>query len=591
MRHPIFCLLFFLYSIGLHAQVDPLIERALQQTGSCDLICILHTPYQQVHKFSNPLDTKEQKGAAVFKRLYQQAQQSQGPIIQYLQKQKITHRSYYIINAIHIPNASRSLVVYLTSLKQVDRLEFNSNFKVYRPASDKGFPAEEDYGSLESRSPTAVEWGISRIMADTLWSLGITGKGAVVGSEDTGVELHPAIKNNYRGLLVNGSMDHNFNWHDAIHALNPLNNDINANEYNNPCGLDTLAPCDDDNHGTHTVGTMVAHDLTTGVAPDSKWIGCRCMERGWGTLATYLECFQWFLAPTDTANKNPNTRKAPHVINNSWGCPVEEGCNPANFKTMEQVISTLKAAGIFIVASAGNSGSLGCSSIDDPAAIFEASFSVGAIARNDSIAGFSSRGPVTIDGSGRIKPNITAPGVAVRSTIKNGGFASFNGTSMSGPHVAGAVALLISAFPSIAGRIDLIENILEQSADRKFVTIPCGKDSVFSIPNNVYGYGRLNVFKAYELTKQLLTTGQADLPVIKLKVYPNPTRDMVWMELAPEHKPIEVQLYNMQGQLVVRHINLQESTFILDIKGLPSGIYYYLLSTSAGLKTGKVIKS
>ena len=55
-----------------------------------------------------------------------------------------------------------------------------------------------------------------------------------------------------------------------------------------------IAPCDDDNHGTHTTGIMAASDFQIGVAPEAKWIGCRCMERGWGMLTTYIECFQWF---------------------------------------------------------------------------------------------------------------------------------------------------------------------------------------------------------------------------------------------------------------------------------------------------------
>ncbi len=88
-------------------------------------------------------------------------------------------------------------------------------------------------------------------------------------------------------------------------------------------------PCDDVGHGTHTMGTMVGDDGAAnqiGVAPGAKWMGCRNMDVGNGTPATYSECFQWFIAPTNLANQNPDPTKAPHVINNSWGCPPSEGC-------------------------------------------------------------------------------------------------------------------------------------------------------------------------------------------------------------------------------------------------------------------------
>ena len=77
------------------------------------------------------------------------------------------------------------------------------------------------------------------------------------------------------------------------------------------------------------MGTMVGDDGAgnqIGVAPGAKWIGCRNMNEGDGTPATYSECFQWFIAPTDLNNQFPNPTLAPHVINNSWGCPPSEGC-------------------------------------------------------------------------------------------------------------------------------------------------------------------------------------------------------------------------------------------------------------------------
>jgi serine protease AprX len=87
------------------------------------------------------------------------------------------------------------------------------------------------------------------------------------------------------------------------------------------------------------------NDSIIGVAPEAKWIGCRNMEEGDGTPSTYIECFQWFLAPTNLSNLLPDPTQAPHVINNSWGCPVSEGCNTGNFMAMELAVNALKSAG------------------------------------------------------------------------------------------------------------------------------------------------------------------------------------------------------------------------------------------------------
>src|SRR5690606_34773033 len=160
------------------------------------------------------------------------------------------------------------------------------------------------------------------------------------------------------------------------------------------------------------------------------------MEQGYGMLSTYVECFEWFLAPYAYGDgpEEGDPTKMPHVINNSWGCPGEEGCNALNFGIMEEALMNLRNAGCVIVVSNGNYGGT-CSTTSDPPAFFEGSFSVGASNTSNGIAPFSSKGPVTFDSSGRLKPNVVAPGVSVRSSIRNNSYASYQGTSMAGPHV------------------------------------------------------------------------------------------------------------------------------------------------------------
>jgi subtilisin family serine protease len=211
------------------------------------------------------------------------------------------------------------------------------------------------------------------------------------------------------------------------------------------------------------------------------------MDEGDGTPATYSECFQWFIAPTDLNDENPDPSKAPHVINNSWGCPISEGCTDPNI--LKSVVENTRAAGIVVVVSAGNSGS-SCGSVSTPAAIYEASLSVGAVDSSDNIASFSSRGPVTVDGSNRLKPNVSAPGVNVRSSLPGGGYGNLSGTSMAGPHVAGEVALLISAEPALAGDVLLLELCTERTAVPRTSAQTCGGVPGSEVPNNTYGWGR-----------------------------------------------------------------------------------------------------
>jgi subtilisin family serine protease len=218
------------------------------------------------------------------------------------------------------------------------------------------------------------------------------------------------------------------------------------------------------------------------------------MDRGNGTPATYLECFEFFLAPYPV-NGTPaqgDPAKAPDLTTNSWSCPPSEGCS---VDSLRAAVEAQRAAGIMTIVAAGNSGP-GCSTVKDPPGVYDASYTVGAFTTSTGLlANFSSRGLVSIDGSQRVKPDITAPGVGVRSAVRSGSYGSLQGTSMATPHVAGAVAILWSAFPYLRGQVDLTEQLLNDSAVRVNTTL-C---SSTSIPNSLYGYGRLDVKAAFDL--------------------------------------------------------------------------------------------
>lgn len=415
------------------------------------------------------LPTKAEKGAFVYQRLLETAQRSQRPLIAALEQMGVEYRSFWVVNALWVRGDSHS-VQALVSRADVAHLYANPSVKLDAPVEQQPAPA----------STLAVEWNISKVNTPQVWAAGYTGQGVVIGGQDTGYDWdHPALINQYRGW-DGATANHNYNWHDAT----------------NP---NSTAPEDPYGHGTHTMGTMLGDDggvNQIGMAPGARWIGCRNMDDyGNGTPATYIACYQWFIAPTDLNNENPDPTQAPDVINNSWSCPPSEGCPINNPNIMLDAVRSLRAAGIFTAHSAGNSGSA-CHTVNAPAAIYAESFTVGSTNSSDVIAGSSSRGTVTVDGSNRPKPDISAPGVSVRSCVPGTGYAYLSGTSMAAPHVAGLVALLISAEPRLRGEVDLLETIIERSAV-PIIDMTCG-GSPGGVPNNTYGWGRIDALAAFE---------------------------------------------------------------------------------------------
>ena len=443
-------------SQGPSATIDPLV---LQQTAAGNQATFWVILRQKADL--SPAYTMKNwaaRGQFVVQRLQAAANASQAGIRSLLQSRGVPNRPFWVVNTIRV-RADSATVKALAARPEVEQIVPDRTYQIPTPRAGK------DQARVNS-----VEWGIDRINAPQVWStFGDRGENIVVANIDTGVQFdHPALVRQYRGNLGNGSFDHNYNWFDP----------------SNVCG--TPAPCDNVAHGTHTMGTMVGDDgdpgaNQIGVAPHARWIAAKGCESNSCSTEALLASGQWVLAPTDLSGNNPRPDLRPNVVNNSWG----DGPNDPFY---ESTVQAWIASGLFPAFANGNAGP-GCGTAGVPGAYPE-SYGVGAFDINNNIASFSSRGPSAVDGG--IKPNIAAPGVNVRSSVPGSGYDSFSGTSMATPHLAGTVALIWSAAPSLIGDIAGTRALLDQTAIDTS-DLSCGGTAG---NNNVWGEGRLDAFAA-----------------------------------------------------------------------------------------------
>ncbi|WP_375505022.1 S8 family peptidase [uncultured Nostoc sp.] len=261
-------------------------------------------------------------------------------------------------------------------------------------------------------------WGADLVKAPEVWAHGYTGKGVVVAVVDTGVDYnHEDLKNNIwtnskeiagNGIDDdgNGYIDDNYGW--------------NFSDKNN----NTL---DNNGHGTHVSGTIAGENNNygvTGIAYDAKIMPVKALnESGSGSYNSISKGIRY--AVDNGAN----------VINLSLG-------GTSSNRTLESAIDYASSKGVIVVMAAGNNGD---SSPEYPARYASKSgIAVGAVDKNNNLADFSNR-----SGTNEIA-YVTAPGVKVYSSVPNNQYATYSGTSMAAPHVAGIVALMLSANPNLS---------------------------------------------------------------------------------------------------------------------------------------------
>jgi subtilisin family serine protease len=401
------------------------------------------------------------QGRLVYQALKAVAESSQRPVLDLLRSDAALGRvrqvrSFFSVNAIGV-TSNEATLRRLAALPQVEQVLELPILSIPQPMA----------GTAQA-GVQSVEWNIAKVRAPEVWARGFTGQGVVVASLDTGVEFtHPALVGHYRGNLGGGAFNHNYNWWDAT-ATCP-----------------SPQPCDDNEHGTHTTGTMVGSDggaNQIGVAPGATWIACKALlGSGSGFSFDLLECGDWILAPWDLNHLNPNPDRRPHIVNNSWGLAF------GGFGLFQTMVNNWRAAGIFPAFAAGNAGP-NCATATSPGDYVQ-SFASGATNSSDVIASFSSRGPSAF---GVAKPDVSAPGVNVRSSVPGGVYDTFSGTSMASPHTAGMVALLWSEFPNLVRDIPNTELKIRPAAVILNTTQGCGGNTPTDHPNNTFGSGRID---------------------------------------------------------------------------------------------------
>ncbi|HET6312277.1 MAG TPA: S8 family serine peptidase, partial [Chloroflexia bacterium] len=491
-------------------KIDPFVSQDLAGDGSASLV--IRMADKADLRAAYGMKDHDARGWYVYNTLRDHAARTQTGVRAFLDARGVSYESYWGANVI-IAEGNRELVEVLATRTDVERIESNRPFRGIDPIQSD--PSDKS-GANSPDGAIGIAWGVQNVRAPEVWAMGYRGAGIVIGNQDTGMRwTHVAIKDQYRGW--NGATaNHNYNWWDGLRVPGDLPT--------NPCGYSTNEPCDDDEllgggHGTHTTGTVLGDDgmgNQVGVAPEATWMGCRNMERGVGRPQTYMECFEFFLAPHDLEGNNPDPTKRPHVMNNSWICV--EGCAP---NTLQDLVEASQASCIFVEVSAGNDGPT-CSTIQFPPQIYEASFDTGSITVDEEsglpiLSDFSSRGPVLSDGSMRIKPNVVAPGEDIPSALRGSDteYGNLDGTSMAGPHTVGVVALIWSARPELVRQITETKVLLQLSANPDVHVVDpiqeCGGTTEADIPNNHFGYGRVDAFAALQRAQGIEPTATAIL--------------------------------------------------------------------------------
>jgi serine protease AprX len=441
------------------AEVDARLQSILADATAAEAIPVIVTFRDGVDFSRLPAGPRQQRRAELIRTLKSRAAAAQAPAREFLRQRGVGPvKDLWIINGLAV-TATPATILALAARPEVLSIRYDEVISLAEP--------EISTSQLTGK----VEPNIEQVRAPQLWQQGFAGQGVTVAIMDSGVDLnHPDLGPRWRG---------------------------GSNSWFDPNGEHPDSPVDVGGHGTGVMGILVggnAGGSYIGVAPEAQWIAVKIFnDAGQASSSGIHQGFGWLLDP----DGNPDTDDAPDVVNNSWGFEDAAGVCDLSVKIFQNDVKTLKAAGIAVVFAAGNTGPDANTSVAP--ANYPESFAVGSIGTNGStttLSSYSACGSSACDGT--IYPETVAPGYQVRTAdltvggASRGDYVGMSGTSLSAPHVAGVMALLLSAFPET--RVEALEAVLKKSA---FDLGSIG-------PDNSYGYGLVNAEASFNLLNDAL---------------------------------------------------------------------------------------
>jgi bacillopeptidase F len=467
-------------------EISPDLQAAINATPNGQTVSALVYLAEQVDipalvdSFREPRALRVERHEITVLSLQAMAQTTQGDLLDYLAGRKdagavADYHAYWIVNAIRV-DAQPSELEAIAAREDVGTVHLNYEIELIKPVNYEALPLPSTEPAGQGGGPDAPENGVMAVRAPEVWAMGYTGAGVLVSTLDTGIQkAHPALTSRYRG-----TNDPRYAGHPEWAYYNPEQSEFTGS------------------HGTHTMGTVCGGPPgdEIGVAPGAQFIHAATIDRAGiqRTVDDSILAFQWLIDP----DGNPATVwDVPDTNSNSWGLVTGHGYQPCD-QTFWQYLDACEAASIVIIFSAGNESTSGLRRPGDRATDDYRTFAVAAIDAhfaNWPLAGFSSQGPTlcTPNMTPAIKPDISAPGVQVRSSVPTNAYSNFDGTSMASPHINGVVALMREANPEITP-----EEVKQVIYDTAF-------DLGAPAEDNLYGWGMVDAVEAVNEALSLAT--------------------------------------------------------------------------------------
>jgi subtilisin family serine protease len=454
---------------SVESKIDPLLLKRLVEYKDSEVVEVVVRIKPLPRELT--LSVKGNYYAAV-NALKWWAEYTQGPVVKFIESLGGVVVNRFWLDNVILVRIPAGLVSKIAAHPDVVRVFENFEVRLIEPVRRE---------IIDIKTMQVSSWGIFKIRANETWALGITGQGIRIAVLDTGVDItHPALAGKMLSVIP-GDPYYPGGWMEFDSAGNPVRS----------------LPHDTHGHGTHCSGTALGGntvDVLIGVAPGATLMHGLVLPGGGGTFAQVLAGMQWTVEPyyLTPDGQKVYTGLPAHVVSMSWGA------NEYYSNDLLPAVEAMLLANIVPVAAIGNGGP---GTTSNPGNIWGV-FGIGATDINDAVAGWSSGKVVTWPSppptwpffdtypSTYIKPDLSAPGVDIVSSVPGGGYQAWSGTSMATPHVAGTVALMLQA----AGWF----NYDEPDVPEKVYLILNSTAIDFGDPgqDTRYGWGRIDAYEA-----------------------------------------------------------------------------------------------